>query len=316
MARDPSVVPSSIPAARRLTRGPWLNAPRLGRAFGPAVAGLWTHGDLFSGAAISFYALFSLLPMAVLFAIILSLAFPHARIDRLLGRLLGGAQHPDILVSTVQEAYNHRGSYGWWGSLTLILSATGVFGALQIALDRVFECRGRFLATRVAVGVLMMVGSLLLLIGAMIGTVLAVRVLRVSGLAPLVGIPITPGPTSRVLEAFPALAQFVIFWVGYRFLPNVPVRWREAWPGALIATILWQITSYVLGLYIGRVSDYTSLYQSLGVIVALLAWIYALACTFLFGAEIVAAYAPRRPVAVTMRTRGIAIPGEEDLVAR
>ena len=315
MAGD-QAVPSSIPATVRLKPGSWLNPPRLGRAFGRAIGGLWTHGDLFSGAAISFYALFSLLPMAVLFAILLGVAFPHARVDRILGRILGGAQHPDILVQTVQEAYSHRGSYGWWGSLTLILSSTGVFGALQVALDRVFECRGRFLPTRVAVGVLMMVGSLLIFIGAMVGTVVAIRLIRFSGLAPLVGVPIAPGPAGRLAEVFPAFAQFMVFWVGYRFLPNVPVRWREAWPGALIATILWQIINYVVGLYIGRVADYTSLYQSLGVIVALLAWIYALACTFLFGAEIVAAYAPRRPSAVGLRTRGIPIPGEGDLLAR
>ena len=314
MASDPAASASSR-SARAPTRGPWLNLSRLGLAFGRAIGGVWTHGDLFSGAAISFYALFSMLPMVILFAIILGAAFPNARVDRILGRLLGGDVHPGILVQTVQEAYDHRGSYGWWGSLTLILSSTGVFGALQIALDRVFECKGRFLAARAAVGALMMIGSLLIFIGVMVGTVLAVRLIRVVGLGPLVGIGIT-GPAGQAIAAFPAVAQFAIFWVGYRFLPNVPIRWREAWPGALIATVLWQIISYVLGVYIGRVADYTSLYQSLAVVVALLAWIYTLSCTFLFGAEVVAAYAPRRPMAVKLTRRGVPLPGEGDRMAR
>ncbi|HYM69757.1 MAG TPA: YihY/virulence factor BrkB family protein [bacterium] len=293
-------------------------AGRAGAAFVQAIEGLWNHGDLFSGAAISFYALFSLLPLVILFALFINVAFPHAHADRILSRLLGGAQHPDILVLTVQDAYVHRGSLGWLGSLTLILAATGVFGAIQVALDRVFECHGRFLPARLAVGVLMMVGSLVIFLGVMVSTVLTLRVIRETGLAPLLGIPVDPrhGGGRAVLTVFPAVAQFGIFWVGYRFLPNVPVRWREAWPGAVIAAVLWQITSYCLGLYIGRVADYTTLYHSLSVIVALLAWIYALACTFLFGAEFVAAYAPRRPIPRRLRTGGIPIPGEGDPVRR
>jgi membrane protein len=289
------------------------SAGRPGLAFVRAVAGLWNHGDLFSGAAISFYALFSLLPLVILFALFINLAFPHLHADRIISRLLGGAQHPDVLVLTVQDAYTHRSSLGWLGSLTLIVAATGVFGAIQIALDKVFECHGRFLPTRLAVGVLMMVGSLLIFLGVMVLTVLTLRLIRESGLAAILGIPDPRHGGGRVvLTVFPAVAQFGIFWVGYRFLPNVPVRWREAWPGAAIATVVWQITSYLLGLYIGRVADYTTLYHSLSVIVALLAWIYALACTFLFGAEYVAAYAPRRPVPRRMRTAGIPIPGEGD----
>ncbi len=288
--------------------------PRLRRAATAAVraiAGLWYHGDLFSAAAISFYALFSLLPLLILFAVFINVAFPHAHPDRIISRLVGGAQHPDILLRTVQDAYGHRASLGWFGSVTLIVAATGVFGAIQVALDRVFECHGRLLPARFAVGVLMMVGSLLIFISVMVSTVLTLRLLRQAGLAPILGIPLDPRHGGgRILALFPVVAQFGIFWVGYRFLPNVSVRWSEAWPGAVIATVLWQATSYVLGLYIGRVADYTALYQSLGVVVALLAWIYALACTFLFGAEFVAAYAPRRPVPARLRNAGIPLPGQ------
>ncbi|HXX37053.1 MAG TPA: YihY/virulence factor BrkB family protein [bacterium] len=290
-----------VPETHTLVARTPLHVRRPATAFVRAVEGLWYHGDLFSGAAISFYALFSLLPLLILFALFMNLAFPLAHPDRIISRLLGGAEHPDILVRTVQDAYDHRRSLGWFGSLTLMMSATGVFGAVQVALDRVFECHGRLLPVRFAFGVLMMVGSLLIFLGVMVSTVLTLRLIRQAGLAPLLGIPLDPRHGGgRVLAIFPAVAQFGIFWVGYRLLPNVSIRWSEAWPGAIIAAVLWQITSYFLGLYIGRVADYTTLYHSLGVIVALLAWIYALACTFLFGAEFVAAYAknqsaPARP---------------------
>jgi len=284
-------------------------------ALGRAVAGFWRHGDLFTGAAISFYALFSLLPLTILFGLFLSLAFPHAPVDQIIGRLMGGAQHPDILAQTVQETYDHRRSLGWLGSLTLILAAAGVFTAVQIGLDRVFECRGRLVTRRFAVGVLMMIGSLLIFLGVMVGTVLTLRLIRDSGLAPVLGLPINPRRGGgRVIAAVPAVAQFAIFWVGYRFLPNVRTRWRDTWPGAALATAVWQATSYGLGLYVERFAGYMPLYHSLGVVVALLSWVYALACTFLFGAEFVAAYGPDRPA--RLRSGGIAIPGEGDLADR
>jgi len=310
MARE-TPVPTTRPTTAAAPPDPHPGVLALGRA----VSGFWRHGDLFTGAAISFYALFSLLPLTILFGTLINLAFPHAPVDRIFGRLMGDAQHPDILALTVQDAYDHRRSLGWLGSLTLILAAGGVFTAVQIGLDRVFECRGRLMSRRFAVGVLMMIGSLLIFFGVMVGTVFALRLIRISGLAPLLGLPINPrGGGAQVLAVVPAVAQFAIFWVGYRFLPNVRTRWRDTWPGAALAAAIWQITNYGLGWYVARFADYTSLYHSLGVVVALLSWIYALACTFLFGAEFVAAYGPDRPV--RRRRGGIPIPGEGDLADR
>ena len=102
------------------------------------------------------------------------------------------------------------------------------------------------------------------------------------------GAPAPGFPSGRALSLTAAVAQFGIFWMGYRFLPGMPVRWRDAWPGALLAVILWQLTGYVLGVYLSSIPTYALLYNRLGAVLALLTWVYALACTFLFGAEFVA----------------------------
>lgn len=280
---------------------------RTGLAFSRALRRFWRHGDFFSGAAIGFYALFSLLPLLILLLVILQAIFPAVRIESGISRLFGDSKNADLLIRTVREAYEQRASLGWLGSVTLILAAAGVFGALQTALDRVWESHGRLFPLRVAVGILMMAATLLIFLGILVTIGLVFREIRFSALGALLGWPRAPGRGGgggHVLALTMTLAQFGIFWVGYRFLPSVPVRWRNAWPGALLAAVSWQLAGYVLGWYLGTVADYTSLYHSLGAVLALLVWVYVLACTFLLGAEFVVQWSLLHPEEAAAREPG------------
>ena len=279
-------------------RGPALAAPEkssIGRgamAVARAVQKFWEHGDLFSGAAISYYALFSLLPLALLLLLALQTLYSSEVVMRNLGRLFGLAR-ADIVFETVRGAYAEHKSLGWVGFVTLVLAAAGVFSAVQAALDRVWEVRGRTVLARFLIGILIMAASLLIFLGLLVGTALTFRLIRTTLIGEWLGWPrIPPRGTRNALGIASALSQFTIFWTGYRFLPNVPVRWRDALPGALIAAGIWHGIAYLLGWYLGWVVDYTTLYHSLGAILALLVWVYGLSCTFLFGAEIVAQRTP------------------------
>jgi len=279
-------------------RGPALAAPEkssIGRgamAVARAAQKFWEHGDLFSGAAISYYALFSLLPLALLLLLALQTLYSSEVVMRNLGRLFGLAR-ADIVFETVRGAYAEHQSLGWVGFVTLVLAAAGVFSAVQAALDRVWEVRGRTVLARFLIGILIMAASLLIFLGLLVGTALTFRLIRTTLIGEWLGWPrIPPRGTRNALGIASALSQFTIFWTGYRFLPNVPVRWRDALPGALIAAGIWHGIAYLLGWYLGWVVDYTTLYHSLGAILALLVWVYGLSCTFLFGAEIVAQRTP------------------------
>jgi membrane protein len=259
-----------------------------------AVRNFWLHGNLFTGAAISYYSLFSLLPMAILLLLMIQFLFPSQRIEETIAELFGRGANGDILVRTLKDAYEQRKSLGWEGGVALILAATGVFAAVQGALDKVWECRGRMLPGRLAVGIFVMAGSLMVFLGAFLATILVFHLFQFGDLAYVLGLPPIPLDRRRAVTVTAALAQFGLFVVGYRFLPSVPVRWRDVWPGALLAAVLWQVIVYLLGQYIGGIAGYTSLYHSLGVLVALLTWVYALSCTFLYGAEFVAEWSLRR----------------------
>ncbi len=253
-----------------------------------AVHSFWRHGDLFSGAAISFYALFSLLPLAILLLVLLQLIFPVDAVTRNMGQLFGGLTDKDLLLTTIKAAYAEKGSFGLFGAVTLIVAAAGVFGAVQSALDRVWEVRGRIFHLRFLVGILTMIVTLLIFVGMLLGTIEVFRMIRTSELGALLGWPRRPTPgSSSALTIALTLAQFGVFWTGYRFLPNASVRWRDAWPGAVVATAVWHTIAYLLSWYLARVASYETLYHQLQAIMVLLLWVYGLAASFLFGAEFV-----------------------------
>ncbi len=283
MARD-MLIHAARPQAGTAEHPHTRSAPA---AFVRAFDRFWRHGDLFSAAAISYYALFSLLPLAILVLVSLQLIFPADRVVRNMGRLFGGLTDTNIIITTIKAALAQQRSVGLVGIVLLIAAATGVFTAVQQALDRIWECRGRVFHHRWLIGVMTMAMSLLIFLGMMLLTIFVFRLIRTSLVGMWLGWPRTPQPGSggSALAIATSLAQFGIFWSGYRFLSNAYVRWRDAWPGALIATALWHVISLGLNVYLSRIADFGTLYHQVQAIMTLLVWVYGLVCSFLFGAE-------------------------------
>lgn len=61
--------------------------------------------------------------------------------------------------------------------------------------------------------------------------------------------------------------------------------WRASLPGAAVATALWFVSTLLFGWYVTRFANYSRVYGSLGVAIALLVWLYIIALSVLMGAE-------------------------------
>lgn len=61
--------------------------------------------------------------------------------------------------------------------------------------------------------------------------------------------------------------------------------WRASLPGAMLATLLWFVSTLLFGLYVTRFANYSRVYGSLGAGIALMIWLYIIAICILFGAE-------------------------------
>jgi membrane protein len=71
----------------------------------------------------------------------------------------------------------------------------------------------------------------------------------------------------------------------YFFGPNRTQRFRQLFPGAALATVLWFVATIAFGWWVRHVANFNVLYGSVGAGLALLAWMYVLAVITLFGCE-------------------------------
>jgi len=70
-------------------------------------------------------------------------------------------------------------------------------------------------------------------------------------------------------------------------------RWHTVLPGAVLATIMWLVSTALFGWYLQHYADYSVIYGSLGVGIALLVWMYLISLVVLIGAEFNAMLFPR-----------------------
>ena len=88
---------------------------------------------------------------------------------------------------------------------------------------------------------------------------------------------------TRLLVEFSAVA--LVMAVMYYFGPNRKQRWRNVWPGALLATAFWLLTTQAFTWYVRNLANYNVLYGSIGGVIAMLVWMYLLSAIALFGCE-------------------------------
>jgi len=69
--------------------------------------------------------------------------------------------------------------------------------------------------------------------------------------------------------------------------------WHSVLPGAILATAMWFGATLAFGWYLQRYADYSIIYGSLGVGIALLVWMYMISLVILVGAEFNAMLFPR-----------------------
>lgn len=73
----------------------------------------------------------------------------------------------------------------------------------------------------------------------------------------------------------------------YYIAPNVrPPSWRWLTPGAILAVVVWALTSLAFGVYIANFGSYNKTYGTLGAIVTFLIWVWLTNVAALLGIEL------------------------------
>ncbi|MGB8007142.1 MAG: YihY/virulence factor BrkB family protein [Terriglobales bacterium] len=98
------------------------------------------------------------------------------------------------------------------------------------------------------------------------------------------------GATRWVIAIMTSIA--VIQLIYHNALPRTQ-PWHSVLPGAVLATAMWLISTALFGWYLQHYADYSVIYGSLGLGMALLVWMYLISLVVLIGAEFNAMLFPR-----------------------
>jgi membrane protein len=256
------------------------------------------------GAAIAFYTATSLAPVLLIVIAIAGLVFGHdAAQNAITGQLSGlmGDQTAQLLQTAVASASKKSsGALATLiGLLTLILTASGVFGEMQSALNAIWKAERsgtaitRLIRARaVSLGLVAALGFLLL-VSLVVSALLAAFGNQLNAVLPFGKIILS---LINLLVSFTLIA--VLFAAIYKILPDRPLAWRDVILGAVVTSMLFTAGKSLIAFYIGSSATVSS-YGAAGALIAVLLWVYYSAQIFLLGAEFTKAYASyrnRKPV--------------------
>jgi membrane protein len=257
-------------------------------------------GALSRGASIAYYTLFAIAPVLLIVIATAGLVFGReaaegAIVDQLSG--LMGQSTAQALEEMIKQA--DRTGAGLWPALlgvgALLLTATGVFGEVQSALNAVWKAKpnkhastvGRLARARAASLALVLTCGFLITVSLATSAALAAFATFLRGRFPTLvwAVSVADFVISTCLIAF-------MFGAIYKVLPDRPIAWRDVAIGSIVTALLFTVGKYAIGFYIGQ-SDVASGYGAAGVLIVLLLWIYYTAQIFLLGAEFTRSYARR-----------------------
>ncbi len=248
------------------------------------------------GAAISFYAIFSIAPLFILLIGIVRTIFDRQTTQAAIGHTLNvaiGSNLSAVIQTMISSAYrSHTGIITTLlGGAVLIIAAVSVFSELNTDLDDLWEVPLKrpimqstaqtimhYLEDKVISLLLILFCGFLLLIS--VAFTVFVSFFHHAGPDILqVGV---WGHIVNILISL--LGGTVLFSTIYRILPETKLPWKEVIAGAFVTALLFLTGRFLISWYIDAFGD-TTTFGAAGSIVGLLLWVYYSAQVFFIAAS-------------------------------
>lgn len=187
------------------------------------------------------------------------------------------------LQQLLSQHHEHRS--GWLGALlgtlTLLLSATGMFNQLHKSFERIWKLeppkRGPIMSY-----VMKHISSSLILI--FLGFILFGSIAAHSFISANSSLFGNQYWLTLAIENWASLILIAIgFSMLYRFVGNLPISWRLAFETGLVTALLFMLGKWLIGWYIGR-SHVSSAFGAASVIALIMVWTYYLSQIIFLGA--------------------------------
>jgi len=274
-------------------------AMMIGSLLKDAALGWSAHRAQKLGAALAFYTTLALAPLTLIAIAIAGYFFGEEaargeivdQIEHFVGR--DGATVIETLIQKASEPHHSR--IATLLSIGLLLfGATSVFAELKESLDAIWEVK-----PKPGLGLLTMIKTHSLSFGIVLGTgfLLLVSLLLTTILTAFTNwlgqwLPVTISMAYLFDVPVSFIVITLLFALIFKLLPDVTLRWKDVWIGAVLTAVLFMIGKYLIGVYIAR-AGIGSIYGAAGSLVVVLIWTYYSSQILFFGAEVIRAYANR-----------------------
>lgn len=128
--------------------------------------------------------------------------------------------------------------------------------------------------------------------------VLGIGVFFGSSIAISATLRVTNDSNEAVAKAALALVEYVVpfvfsliaFIVLYTLVPSRNRNLGNAWPGALVAAVLFEVVKFGFSFYVAHFKNFDLVFGSLGAVATFMFWVYMSSQIMLFGAEVATIY--------------------------
>jgi membrane protein len=238
-------------------------------------------------AALALYTVIALAPLMLMVA---GLVFGEGASEAFVRQAesLIGASGGEAIRGIVENA--NKPSTGTFqailGFAILLVSASAVFAQLQASLNRVWnvvqkpglgimhmiKTRLFSMAVVASLGFLLMVSLGISTVLSALGSYFQTMAPQMEFLLHVVNFVVSVGVTT------------VLFAAVFKYIPDVSIRWREVWVGAVVTALLFNLGQIGLGIYLGN-SDTSAAYGAAGSFMILILWLYYSTLILFYGAE-------------------------------
>ncbi|WP_415816299.1 YihY/virulence factor BrkB family protein [Mesobacillus thioparans] len=239
----------------------------------------------------AYYYMLALFPMLILLIAIV----PYLNIDpqkaiNVINQLLPEESAQLLRDNVVKLVSERNGGLLTFGIIGTIWSASNGMNAFMKAMNIAYDVEETrsFIKARL-VSILLTIGLILAFIVALLLPVFGNVILDT--VQTIIPIPEPYDIIFNVIRWVIGIAVMVAVLTGlYRIAPNKHYPFKHVLPGAIFATIVWQLISLGFSFYVSNFGNYSATYGSLGGVIVLMLWLFLTGLALVLGGEINAIY--------------------------
>jgi membrane protein len=234
-----------------------------------------------SAGHLAYVSLLSLVPVIMVFFMIMS-AFPafepiKAEFEQFVFSNLA-LNSGDVVQNYITKFVDNASSMGFASILGLFVVALLLISNIDKTFNHLWKTKVQrpIVHTISIYWMVITLGPILILLSLAISSYLA-------GLATYAD-DYTPGFGTALLKLVPWASAIGAFMLLYMIVPNRPVRAKYALCGAIVATLLFELTKFGFAVYLTNFPSYQVIYGALATIPILFVWVYLSWVVVLLGA--------------------------------